>query len=57
MHLLGGLTINYFGHHMFSYVIADAISNTSLILQFDIKRLVSYYVYIVCLRALLLTIG
>ena len=27
MHLLGGLTINYFRHYMFSYVIADAVAN------------------------------
>ena len=27
---------------MFSYVIADAIANTSPIVQFDMKRLVSY---------------
>ena len=26
MNLLGGLTINYFRHYMFSYVIADAIA-------------------------------
>ena len=32
MHLLGGLTINYFRHYMFSYVIADAVANMSLIL-------------------------
>ena len=32
MHLLGGLTINYFRHYMFSYVIADTVANTSLIL-------------------------
>ena len=32
MHLLGGLTINYFQHYMFLYIIADAIANTSLIL-------------------------
>ena len=32
MHLLGGLIINYFRHYMFSYVIADAVANTSLIL-------------------------
>ena len=31
MHLLGGLTINYFRHYMFSYGIADAVANTSLI--------------------------
>ena len=31
---------------MFSYVIADAVANTLLILQLDIKRLVSHYVYI-----------
>ena len=27
MHVLGGLTINYFRHYMFSYVIADAVAN------------------------------
>ena len=32
MHLLGGLIINYFRHYMFSYVFADAVANTSLIL-------------------------
>ena len=32
MHLVGDLTINYFRHFMFSYVIADAVANTSLIL-------------------------
>ena len=32
MHLLGDLTINYSRHYMFSYVIADAVANTSLIL-------------------------
>ena len=32
MHLVGDLTINYFRHYMFSYVIADAVANTSLIL-------------------------
>ena len=32
MHLLGGLAINYFRHYMFSYVIADAVANTSVIL-------------------------
>ena len=32
MHLLGGLIINYFRHYMFSYVIPDAVANTSLIL-------------------------
>ena len=31
MHLLGELTINYFRHHIVSYVIADAVANTSLI--------------------------
>ena len=28
MHLLGGLTINYFRHYMFSYLISDAVANT-----------------------------
>ena len=31
MHLVGDLTINYFRHYMFSYVIADTVANTSLI--------------------------
>ena len=30
MHLLGGLTIYHFRHTMFSYVIVDAVANTSL---------------------------
>ena len=32
MHLVGDLTINHFRHYMFSYVIADTVANTSLIL-------------------------
>ena len=27
MHLPGGLTINYFRHYMFSYLISDAVAN------------------------------
>ena len=27
MHLLGGLTINYFRHYIFSYLIFDAVAN------------------------------
>ena len=32
MHLVEDLTISYFRHYMFSYVIADAVANTPLIL-------------------------